>query len=293
MFQKISFSVLLVLGFSITAFSADSLRAFYEQQKQEFIPTFIAPEMGSQITLKISSGQQRTGILMKLSADSLTIMSDTGATMNYARGNLHETTRARFFAEDYAHIKALEKTKLYKEELYKEQVAENAAGIHEGRISVTAKSEKSSDKEVEEEESENKQTGEKRITTTTTRTYTETQKLRVNISNLATHPDSFTVKWVFYSEGISKRGDNPEAVTPIKAHSDGQKKVTLDPRGRSEIEITSEPIILTKIEMTSSHGYSSRENVSGDEAAGWLVQLLYGDEILDQKASSNNLLPEK
>lgn len=294
--------LLVALILAISSFAADDLKSYYEKQKAEILPTFSAPQLGSQVTIKITNGQTRTGILMKLSADSLSLMSDTGATMDYKRTALHETSRAQFFAGDFAHIKALELTKEYKDKLHAGYVAEKEAGVHDGRITVTAKSEKENDKEVEKEERENKNTGEKRVYTTTTRTYQDVINLKVNVANFATHADSFTVKYCFFGQRVSKgernnnkKNKDTDEIKPgtLSLKSEGVKKVSVDPRGRKTVDIKSEPFVITKTELDTGTGYTNRDPaVKGEESAGWLVILMYGDRVLDTQASHKSYLSE-
>ena len=280
--------------------AADDLKTYYEKQKAELAPTFKAPQLGSQVTVKTAAGQSRTGILMKLDAASISLMTETG-NVSYKRLVLHESSRALFFAEDYAHVKALEMARLYKNDLHKENIAEQAAGIHEGRISVSAKSEKTSDKKVEKEERENKKSGEKRTTTTTTKTYTELQKLKISVANNATHSDSFTLKCIFFSQRISKGSvkkseEGADSIPKtIKQQSDSVKKVSVDARGRTSIEISSEPFIVTKTEISTGSSYSSNREpvVSGEESAGWLALLMYDAQVMDKKASAKGYLSDE
>jgi len=294
--------LLVVLLAAMGSFATDDLKTYYEKQKAEMLPGFVAPQLGSQVSFKIASGQMRTGILMKLSADSISLMSDTGATMAYKRTALHETSRAQFFAEDYAHVKALELTRGYKEELHRGYVAEKAAGVHDGKIAVTAKSSKKSDKSVEKEDREIKSTGEKRVYTTTTRTYTDVTELKINVSNFATHSDSFSLKYCFFGQRISKgesnnkkKKEDTDEVKPgtLSLKSDGMKKVTVDPRSRKIVEVKSEPYVITKTELDTGSGHSTKDPVEkGDESAGWLVILMYDGQVLDAKASHKSYLAD-
>ena len=289
-------ALILLVASSSTVLAVDDIKSFYEKQKAELLPAFKAPQMGSQVTIKTAASQSRTGILMKLDSASLSLMTETG-NATYKRMALHESSRSQLFAEDFAHVKSLEKTRLYKKQLHKENEAERAADFHDGSISVSAKSEKSSDKEVEVEERENKLTGEKRTNTKITRTYTEVQELKITAANNATHSDTFTLKCIFFSQQISKGStkkndeDNDSIPKTIKKQSDSIKQITIDARSRSSIELSSEPFIVTKIEASS--GYSNRNPlISGEESAGWLVLLMYDGEILDKKASAKTYLAD-
>ncbi|MDF7822405.1 hypothetical protein P4B35_00150 [Pontiellaceae bacterium B12227] len=301
----IKLALILAVVLSVTTHAADDLKTYYEKQKAELAPTFEAPQLGSQVTVKTAAGQSRTGILMKLDALSISLMTDTG-NVSYKRMALHETSRAQFFAEDFAHVKALEMTRLYKDELHKENVAERAAGIHAGTLYISAKVDKDSDKKVEKKENENKRTGEKRESSITTRTYSETQVLNIGVANTTTHSDRYTVEYFFFYKTVSSDNDDkkkkekePEADVKeyknVRLLDKGSKSVTVDAKRRETISITSEPCVVEKVETTSSSGYSSNRGprVSGRESAGYLVLLRYGSEILDKKASAKSYLDDE
>ncbi|MDZ8117591.1 hypothetical protein [Pontiella agarivorans] len=299
--KRYTFKLALILTLLVgNAMAADDLKTYYENQKAEIRPSFTAPQLGSQVSLRIANGQSRSGILMKLGSDSITLMSETGTTIHYKRSALHETSRAQFFAEDYAHVKALEKTRQYKGELHKNHLAQQAAEIHDGRISVSAKTEKSSDKKVEKEERELKQSGEKRVYTTTTKTYTEQVNLNIDIYNQAVHPDTFSLEYFFFGQRIAKgeqtdKKDDEVSPGTLSVKDKGLRKVTIDSRGKKSIKLVSKPFIITKTEVDTGSRYSSNRepSVAGNESAGWLVLLLYDGRILDRKASSSTYLSDE
>ena len=145
-FYKSVFMILVWVSSSV--FAAEDLKSYYEKQKAEIAPAFVAPSLGSEVRLKLSGGQVRSGILMKLSASSISVMTDSGM-VDYKRSVLHESSRADFFVEDFAHVKAIEKTQEYKKQLNMTEAAKQAANIHEGSLYVSAKIDKSENKEVE------------------------------------------------------------------------------------------------------------------------------------------------
>ncbi len=281
---------LLILNLiCLSAGAADDLKAYYEQQKAAFAPTFVAPQLGSEVNIKLAAGQPRSGILMKLTADTMALMTDSGM-VSYKRTVLHESSRARFFAEDYAAAKALEKTREYKQQLHLENMAENAAGMHEGRISVSAKLDKKSEKDVEEEDRENEKSGNTTTITTTTRTYTEIQNLQVTIANNTTHPDNYTLEWYFF-------GKSP-VTDSVTVHDEGTRKVTVEGRKRTQEKVASEPYVVEKVAVntTSSNSSNNRDarlSESGKESAGWLVILKFGNETMDMKASAKTFMSEE
>ena len=274
-------AMFVVVGLSLATFAEEDLKAYYERQLEEVAETFVAPQLGSQVSIRLASGVERTGILLKLDADSIKVMTDN-ATMDYKRTALHEATRTKFFADDYAKAEALERTRAYKEKLQAENMAEYYADLHEGRISVNAKVDKDSDKNVERDERELKN-GETLTTTTTTRTYTEIQNLKVTVANNTTHPDTYSLVWAFF-------GNSVESDT-ISMHDNGKRSVTVPSRQRELVEIASEPFVVEKATINAENSGSSqssdpRQTESGTEVAGWLVVLKYGNEILDIQSSS-------
>jgi hypothetical protein len=287
----------LALGTLAMASAADpgELKAYYETQKEQIAPAFSAPPLGSEIELGLVSGQTRKGILMKLGADAITAMSEAGDTMVYKRHMLNEATRARFFAEDFAHVLALERTREYKRQLLADNLAEEAANTHEGSISVSAKVGKTSEKTVEEDERENKQSGEKFEIRITTRTYTEVQKLDVTVSNPTTHPDTYTLECYFFAEPVSrgqprrepKDGEGkPGENEGIKLQGKTTRTVTVPARSRQTITVESEPFTIEKVEVSGNR--EPRE--SGEEGAGYLVVLKHGSRVLDRKASAKGYM---
>jgi hypothetical protein len=283
----------------------DDLKAYYEQQKAELLSSFVPPALGSEVTVVLAGGQERSGILMKLSNDAVTLMSDTGTTVDYRRMALKDESRALFFADDFSHVQALEKTRDYKEQMLLDSMAEEQANLHQGLISVTASVDKSSDKQVEEDEKDNEKTGNSTTTTTTTKTYTETQNLKITISNNTTHPDTYNLEWYFFAQAMQKTTqsdrDQKESVKPLEqktsTHSSGSKTVTVDARKRIQQEVSSDPFIVEKVTIDrvssdNNNSHDPRVTESGKENAGWVVLLKYQGEILDKKASARKFLED-
>lgn len=301
---KITVIAVLTLA-CLSARAQNDLKSYYEQQKAAIVPTFSAPELGSQVTTKLKSGQTRTGVLMKLDTASVTIMSDSGSMITYQRNALQEETRTLLFAEDYAHLKALEKTRMYKEEQNMEFKAQQEAGIHDGSISVLAKTEKENETEKTEEERENKSRGETIKIKTTTKTYKETQKLAVTVTNKSNNPDKFTLEYYFFGEAVAKGGaqnkkDNDkkkaapdDASAGLKVFDKGIKSVTVSPRGREKIDLSSKVFEVKKVMVDNGQGHSGNPpKETGIESAGYLVILKYGSTVLDKKASAKSYLAD-
>jgi hypothetical protein len=273
---------------SQTTFGED-LKAYFEKQKTEIAPTFQPPELGNEITLSLAAGQQRSGILIKLTDSAVSLMTDSGL-MVYKRSNLHDSTRALLFAEDYAHAKAIEKTREYKQQRHIENIKEQQAGTHDGRISVASKLDKKSDKTIDEDKRENPNTGDTTTKETTTRTKTAIQKLSVTIANNTTHPDTYTLEWYILAESVS--GGEPSTF------DDGSETITVGAGKRVRHEIESESMVATEVtvERISSAGSSGQDpqvTARGNEPAGYVVLLKYGNTILDKKASSKSFLTDE
>lgn len=267
---------------------ADDIKDFYEKQKAEIAPTFTPPELGSEVTVFMAAGQPRTGILMKLTDAEISLMTDAGA-VSYKRFALKESSRAQFFAEDFAHVKALEKTQEYKERQHLEGVAQEYASMHEAGLTVVSKIDKSSDKNVEREETETK-AGDTVTTTTTTKTRTEIQNLIVTIANNSTHPDTYTLEWYFLAVPI-EGGD-------ATVHDSGTASVTVEARSRHQRTITAaafveEEVSVNRDSSNSGHSGDPRVTKKGKENAGYVVLLKFGSDILDKKASSNTYLSDE
>ncbi|MEE9368815.1 MAG: hypothetical protein V3V05_08115 [Pontiella sp.] len=281
---------LLILTVTIASSNAaEDLKAYYEEQKVEIVQTFRPPQLGSEVSVKLAIGQARSGILMKLNADSITLMTDT-KMVTYKRTILHESSRAYFFPEDYAHVKALKKTREYKEQLHIEGVAEQQANTHDASLSVSSKLTKKSDRDVEEEERENKKTGNSTTITTTTRTYTQIQNLQITIANNTTHEDFYTLAWYFLGE--STAGEN------VSIADSGTKKVSVNARSRIQEKVSSKPFVVEKVTVSRANSnYSGnkddKENGMGRESAGWIVIVKYESEIVDKKASSKTYLTDE
>ncbi|VGO12857.1 hypothetical protein PDESU_01411 [Pontiella desulfatans] len=305
--QNLKQTLLLIIALATLAASsmAEDLRAYYEKQKAEFAPLFNAPALGTEVSFKMLSGQERKGILMKLAEDELSVMNETGTTVSIKRTALHESARAVFFAEDFAHVMALEKTQEYKQQLHIEGVAEEQANTHDGRISVIVKSDKSVDKDTEEDENENEKTGATTTTTTTTRSQTEVVNLRVTVANNTTHSDTYTLEWYFFGESVVKmnsrngeKTDEEKAAGKVTIFDGGTRKVTVGARARNQETIASKAFVVEKVTVetersNSDHSGDPRVTESGTESAGWLVLLKYGGTIMDKKASSRKFMEDE
>jgi hypothetical protein len=283
--KRMALSYALIISLVSLSYSED-LKAYYERQKAEIAPTFKAPQLGSEISITLAAGQARTGILMKLTDTNVSIMTDAGSVV-YKKTALHDSARAQLFSEDYADAEALKRTREYKQKLHIENIKEEQAGVHDGRISVSAKVEKESDKEVEEDEKDNEKTGNTTTTTTTTKTRTETQKFTSTISNNTTHPDTYTVEWYVYAKTLIAERSS--------LHDSGSEKISVGARKRERLDISAKPCTTTEVTVDRTSSNSSNSNdpkitKSGSESAGYLVLLKFGDTILDKKASSKSYL---
>ncbi len=290
MTRKITLLYPLLAGLLAFSWSiqAEDLKAYYDQQKEEIAPSFKAPQLGTEITIILAAGQKRIGILMKLTDSEVSLMADAGS-VTYKKTALHETSRTQLFADDYAHAKAMERTQEYKQQLHQEGLAEQQAGLHEGRISVSSKIDKDSTKEVEEDEQENKN-GDTITTTKITRTQTAIQNLKITISNNTTHPDTYSLEWYFLGQTLVSE--------TVGIHDSGTQNITVDARKRTQHTAESKAFVIEKISVNreSSNSGSSRDpkvTETGKEIAGYVVLLKYNGEIIDQKASASVYLSEE
>ncbi|MBT8043059.1 MAG: hypothetical protein KJN98_07800, partial [Pontiella sp.] len=210
--------ILLMVVHGSAPARADELKRYYEEQVELFKTAFQAPMPGSEIRLKLAGGQTRTGILMKLSADEISVMTDSGM-VSYRRLAVHESVRARFFAEDFAHAMALDKIREFRQQQMQDTLREQLADTHDGGLVVVARADKSSDKSVDEEERESR-SGTSFTITTATRTYTLIQNLKITVSNRTNHPDTYALEWYFYA--------SPVGTGNLLVHDKGGRRVPVD-----------------------------------------------------------------
>jgi len=288
------FDIALVLGLilfcgTVCADTAEELKAYYEKQKAEIAAKFTPPELGIETTITLLGGKKRTGILMKLNAAEVALMTGAGM-VSYKPEALDDSTRVRLFAEDYAHLKAVEKLNEFKQQRFIENIHAEQAGLHEGRISVSAKTEKDSDRRVEEEERESRKTGASTTIRTTTKTETEIQKLTITVANNTTHPDTYTLSWYFLARSVG--GDR------IRVHDRGSQEIAVPARQRERVSVSSQACIeeTIEVERSSSEGGGGQDpkiSTSGTESAGYVVLLKHGDTLLDAEASASTFLSEE
>lgn len=253
----------------------EELKAYYEKQKEELAPTFVAPETGSEIMVVLLDGEERTGTLRQLTDNGIQLLSD-GALVTFRKRELTEGTCAKLFAEDYAHAEAIKRTHAYKRG-HSARVLEKA---HKGTLSGRVKMERDSSRNTEIEESEDG------TWTIDTKDYVSTQNLTATLANKTTHPDTFTLKWYFFVQ--TKDGKKN-----IRIHSRGSKEFKLEGGQKIQHKIVSEEYALKKVSRgwVACCGKSEdHENVTGEEEKGYLLVLKCDDEILARDASSKRYL---
>lgn len=92
----------------------------FASYKAEFAQEFRPLSAGAGVTLKLKSGGTTSGKLVSLEGDQVILQVSDGE-VGFPRNGLTPETRARLYADDYAHLKALQKVKTEESEYQKEQ----------------------------------------------------------------------------------------------------------------------------------------------------------------------------
>lgn len=275
--KRIIFCCALV-GFYVQAMPAQSedLKAYYEKQKAELVQSFTAPASGTDITLVLLDGEEKTGVIRHLSENGIQILSDN-ALATFRKHELDKATCAKLFAEEYAHVEAIKRTRAYKR-----GASERARlNIHKGSLSVSSSIKRSSDMSSDSDERDGG-TMEEEV-----KAYSRVQNLMVSVANRADHPDTYSLKWYFFVQKIGT--DN------VSIHSSGSEKIELEGREKVKRKIVSKEYSskkVTKSWISCPKCSTSDTKVSGEEGEGYLVLLMCGDEIIDKEASSKRYLNE-
>ena len=266
----------LLVGFWMLAVPAQSedLKAYYEKQKAEIAPTFTAPELGSEVTVVLLDGQERTGVLKQLTDNGVQLLSD-GTLVTFRKHELLEGSCPHLFADDYAHVEAIKRTRVYKQG-HAKRVRDN---IHEASLSVSTKNKKSSSSETENKDAE---AGSWDINT---KTRNMVKTLVVSIANRTTHADSYTLKWYFFAQDLDQNS--------IVIQSLGSEKIELEGKQRVKREIVSKEYTtetITRNWVACCGKSTSSQEKKGVQERGYLVLLKCGDEVVARQASSKSYL---
>ena len=265
-----------LLGFLMLAMpaQAEDLRAYYEQQKLELAKTFVAPEAGTEITLVLLDGEEKSGVIRHLSETGVQLLSDN-ALVTIRKHELDEATCAQLFAEEYAHIEAIKRTRAYKRGA-SERVQKNT---HKAALSVSPTNKRTSSNETENKEVEE---GSWNIET---KTRNMVKTLTVSISNRTSHPDTYSLKWYFFVQKVGE--DN------VSIHHSGSERIELEGRQNVKRSIASKEYSTktTTRNWTACCGKSSSsQKKKGIEERGYLVVLKCGDEVVARDASAERYL---
>lgn len=265
----------LMVGFWMLAApsQAEDLRAYYAKQKAEIATTFTGPETGSEITVVLLNGEERTGVVKQLTENGVQLLSDE-ALVTFKKHELNEASCARLFAEDYAHAMAIKRTRAYKQ-------AQSKAGpvTHQGSLSVSAKTERDSDTKTVSKEKEEGTLD--KITTTKT----QVQNLTLTVANRTKRADTYSLEWYFFAQ--------PEDEDSVKVHSRGSKELKLGANQKVTQKIASDAVVSKKVVtnwLACCGKATSDEETTGLDVKGYLVVLKCGGEVLDRKASSKRYL---
>ena len=266
-----------LLGFWMLAMpaQAEDLRTYYEQQKLELAKTFVAPEAGAEITLVLLDGEEKSGVIRHLSETGVQILSDN-ALVTFRKHELDEASCAQLFADEYAHVEAIKRTRAHKQG----SAVRTQRNTHQGKLSVLTEVERDGTRDVK-----NKDHTDGATTETETKTQTEVRNLKISVANRMAHPDTYTVKWYFFAQDMNKDS--------IYIQSRGSKEIQLKGREQVKHTISSEGCTTKKVarNYTACCGKStSSEKKSGVMERGYLVVLKCGDEVLSREASSKHYL---
>ena len=274
--KRIIFCSALV-GFYMQAMPAQSedLKAYFEKQKAELVQSFTAPASGTDITLVLLDGEEKTGVIRYLSETGIQILSDN-TLATFRKHELDEGTCAKLFAEEYAHVEAMKRTRTYK----RGHTKRAKDSTHKGSLSVSSKMDRDGTRDTSNRESDSGG-----VTETEIKVQTEVRNLKVLISNQTTHPDRYTLKWYFFAQDLGKED--------VYIQSRGSKEVEVKGRSRVTHEVKSKGSSIRK----ASHNYTAccgktaaSENKTGVEEKGYLVVLKCGDEVIDRKASDKRYM---
>ncbi|MCF7847924.1 MAG: hypothetical protein K9M45_03660 [Kiritimatiellales bacterium] len=281
------FLVLLWVVPLVTLAENVDLRQYYEEQKAELLKEFNAPEDGSEISLKLTTGNIRTGTLALLTPDTVTIQMKVGP-VTYSRMMLDSFTRTQLFAADYAEYNAIARTRALKnkQEGNPRQIGE--ARLHAARVSIKDSIEKSNNKD------ETVDTKGSTEITTETKTKTETCTLEITVANMSANEDTFALEWYFVKTPITDDGDgDPEP------GDKGSTEITIPGNKKAEHTATSLDFTFTELSVERENPNATSDSSgptvtkSGDEYKGYVVFVKHGDEILDKKSSTKTFLTDE
>jgi len=278
--------VLLITTISSTVFPVDDgLKEYYEEQKTQFMESFKAPEPGSKISLTLLSGKTRTGILKELTADKVTIQTEIGL-ITYPKNVLVKRTRARLFAEDYAHLMASSKIRQIQTQNHayqkKTRNSKEQEIFHCARLIVHD----SLDKKLDTKSSRS----------TRSATEMQTYRLDITLANTTPHDDTYTLEWYFYSRSVNNKSKGPPKIT-----DKGSKQFTVAAQKRIKYTVLAKPLVNKETRKSSSSGRkgkkkkggSQKTSRSGMEYYGYVVLVRHNGKIIAKTSNQRALLKEE
>ncbi|MCF7847927.1 MAG: hypothetical protein K9M45_03675 [Kiritimatiellales bacterium] len=282
---------IIVLGIALAAqvfaVHANELREYYEAQKAELIGTFKAPEIGSSVGIKLKSGQTRTGTIIALTADTVTMETPAGP-ITYKKALLDQTTCTKLFAEDYATVIAIQRTRQLKAS-QASSATPQASAIHSARVSVKADLDK--DKKTEKIMGKTSSNSDRDPKVTRKTTETQTYNLDITLSNPAATPDTYQLEWYFMSRSVGSKSSSTLC-------EKGSQEFTVAGRQRVKHAVASKTLTSGASKESSSGSENSdrevvdKNSASGSVYTGYVVLVKHGDKILAKNSNNHSFLKE-
>lgn len=266
---------LLCSVFLAPAAMAEDYKAYYEKQKASLKTGFAAPALNTDLTLHLKDGTEYTGSLAQLTEGGVQIMVDE-IPMSFRKHELSEQTCAKLYAEEYAHVEAMTRTRAYRDKV---KSGQGGPAKHIAVLTVKNKVDRASEREGSTEQKE-EGTWERETTTRTS-----VQNLDITIANRSAQADSYSIEWYFFSEKVDEKG--------IRIHSQGSADVKVDAGRQIKRAVKSESYVTKKkvnnfVACCGKATYNEKQ--LGLDDKGYLVVVKCGDKVLTRKASNKAYL---
>jgi len=276
--------ILVGLGWLAVPVGAADLKAYYEREKKALVSTFSKPELGSTITVTLLDGQEKTGKIKQLTKNGVQLLSE-GALVTFSRHKLKKESCAQLFAEDYAEVEALKRTRAYKRSL--SASLKSMKQPHRGSLSVGVKTKKD---ETNDRTIDN---GDDGTMTKETKKLNRVQELTISVLNPNARPEEYTLEWYFFAQQVKKEKGIEVGDHKFVILDQGSAEIKLGARQKVKRKVSSGECILTKttFDFEACCGRSTvTQYEKGQEMKGYLVILKSGDKVLARKASSKRYL---
>jgi hypothetical protein len=254
-------------------------RAYFEEQKAQYLVEFVAPAVGDQVSLETINGQIRVGTLFKLSKSAAVLLTERGE-IEYRRNMLAQSSRNLLFAEDFAQAKAIEMTRTYKQQV----LAEEEMKGHLAYVMVRGELKNKSEKEV-------KDLNEAGTLQQVTRTRDEFYELDISVVNNGAEEQEYTVNWYVIGHGTG------EGAAVDKILNRGRRTVTVEAGRRIKFSVKTETVSSTEEKKDQwgkeGSGMQTVVSASGDSSDGYVVTLKAGAELLDRKSNNRKFLTDE